>query len=138
MARRSVSVTTQSPTATADTTNLVDATYPFILKGGSTTQRNLIWEVSVAGQAPSSSSPTFMLLAYDSQVATGSNSLGSGQADAPIEPGTAALGAPAVTGNTNATNKPQRSSTLKILNCSLNAYGGNYFWRANRVEECPV
>ena len=68
MARRIVSMTTQTPTATADTTDLVDATYPFCLIGGSTTQRNLIWEVSIAGQAPSSSSPTFMILGGDSQV----------------------------------------------------------------------
>lgn len=138
MARRIVAVTTQTPTATADTTNLVDATYPFLLKGGSATQRNLIWEVSIAGQAAASSSPTFMLLSYDSTVATGTNTNGTGQTDAPMEPGTAALGAPAITGNSNATTKPQRSSTLHIQNCSLNAYGGNYFWRANRVEECPV
>ena len=33
MARRIVSITTITPTATADTTNLVDATYPFLLQG---------------------------------------------------------------------------------------------------------
>lgn len=136
MARRIVSVTTQTPTATADTTNLVDATYPFILQGGSATQVNYVWEIAINGQAPSSSSPTLMVLARDSQVATGSNTNGTGQKDAPIDPATAALAAPALTGNSNATNKPQRSSTLGLMNCSLNAYGGNFFWRANRVEEC--
>lgn len=138
MARRIVSVTTQTPTATADTTNLVDATYPFLLKGGSTTQRNLIWEVSITGQAAASSSPTFMLLSYDSTVATGTNTNGTGQTDTNLDPSTAALAAPAITGNSNATTKPQRSSTLHLMNCSLNAYGGNFFWRANRVEECPA
>lgn len=135
MARRIVSITTITPTATADTTNLVDATYPFLLQGGSSTQRALIWEIAINGQAASSSSPTFMILARDSTVAA-TNSNGTGQTDAAMDPSTAALGAPALTGNTN-TTKPQRSSTLHLMNCSLNAYGGNFFWRANRVEECP-
>lgn len=138
MARRITSVTTQTPTATADTTNLVDATYPFIVRGGSATQINWIWEISISGQAASSSSPTFMVFAYDSGVGTGSNTNGTGQKDAPTNPATAALAAPALTGNSSATNKPQRSSTLGLQNCSLNAFGGVYFWRANRVEECPV
>lgn len=137
MARRIVSVTTQTPTATADATNLVDATYPFILQGGSATQLNRIHEISISGQAASSSSPTFMLLARDSQVGTGSNTNGTGQTDAAMDSATAALAAPALTGNSNATNKPQRSSTLHLMNCSLNAYGGSYFWRANKVDECP-
>src|SRR5882672_8781492 len=136
MARRIVSVTTLTPTATADTTNLVDATYPFILQGGSATQLNKIWEVSLAGQAASSSSPTFMLLSRDTQVATGSNTNGTGETDTAIDPATAALGSPALTGNSNATNKPQRSATAHLANCSLNAFGGVYFWRANRLEEC--
>jgi len=135
MARRITSVTTMTPTATADTTNLVDATYPFLLQGGSATQLNRIWEISISGQAASSSSPTFMILARDSTVASGTNTLGAGQTDASKDPATVALAAPPVTGNSNATTKPQRSSTLHLENCSLNAFGGVYFWRANRVEE---
>jgi hypothetical protein len=138
MARRIVSVTTQTPTATADTTNLVDATYPFILQGGSATQLNYIWEVSLGGQAASSSSPTFMLLALDTQVGSGSNTNGTGQTDSQINPATAALAAPAKTGNSNATNKPQRSATAHLLNLSVNTFGGNQFWRANRLEEAMV
>lgn len=136
MARRINAMTTLSPTATADTTNLVDATYPFLLKGGSSTQLNNIWEISITGQAASTSSPTLMILSYDSTVATGTNTLGSGQTDTATNPATAALSAPAITGNSNATTKPQRSSSAHLANCSLNAYGGVYFWRANRVEEC--
>lgn len=134
MARRIVSVTTQTPTATADATNLVDATYPFLLQGGASTQVNKVWEISINGQAASSSSPTFMVLSRDSTVAA-TNSNGTGQTDAALDPATAALAAPALTGNTN-TTKPQRSSTLHLANCSLNAFGGVYFWRANRLEEC--
>lgn len=134
MARRIVSVTTQTPTATADATNLVDATYPFLIQGGSATQINYIWEVSISGQAASSSSPTFMIMGRDSTIAA-TNSNGTGQTDSVINSSMAALAAPALTGNTN-TTKPQRSATLHLLNCSLNAYGGNFFWRANRLEEC--
>src|SRR5258705_253419 len=134
MARRIVAVTSQVPTATADTTNLVDATFPFLLQGGSTTQLNKIWEVSINGQAASSSSPTFMLLSRDSTIAA-TNSSGAGQTDQAIDNATAALAAPAITGNTN-TTKPQRSATGHLANCSLNAFGGVYFWRANRAEEC--
>jgi hypothetical protein len=134
MARRIVSVTTQTPVAFADTTNMVDAQYPFLVQGGSSTQLNKIWEISLSGQAASSSSPTFMILSRDSTVAV-TNSNGAGQTDAALDPATAALAAPVLTGNTNST-KPQRSSTLHLANCSLNAFGGVYFWRANRMEEC--
>ena len=137
MARRIVSCSTITPTATADAANLVDATYPFILQGGTTTQLNKVWEISISGQAASSSSPTFMMLGRDSQVATGSNTYtASVTMDAALDPATAALAAAAATGNNNATNKPQRSATLHLANLSLNAFGGVYFWRANRLEEC--
>lgn len=138
MARRTVSVTTITPTATADTTNLVDSTYPFVLQGGSATQINWLWEISLSGQAASSSSPTFMVMAQDSQVGTGSNTRGTGQKDAANNPASAALAAIALTGNAFATNKPQRSATAGLANLSVNAFGGVYFWRANRVEECFV
>ena len=134
MARRIVSITTITPTATADATNLADATYPFLLQGGSSTQQNRIHEISISGQASASSSPTFMLLARDSTVAV-TNSSGTGQTDAAMDTATAALAAPALVGNTN-TTKPQRSATLHLLNASLNAYGGSFFWRANKVDEC--
>lgn len=137
MAKRIVSVTTITPTATADTTNLVDATYPFMIQGGSATQRNRVWEIYLGGQA-GSSTPTYMVLGRDSQVATGSNSNGSGQNDASAEAATAALALPAFTGNTNATNKPQRSSTLKLLNLSFNAFGGIIRWVAAPEEVIDI
>lgn len=136
MARRIVAVTTLTPTATADTTALANGTYPFGLQGGSGTQLNKIWEVSISGQAASSSSPTFMLLSRDSTVGTGANTNGTGVTDAALDPATAALGAPVLSGNIFATTQSQRSSTLHLANCSLNAFGGVYFWRANRQEEC--
>jgi hypothetical protein len=135
MARRIVAVTTITPTATADTTNLVDSTYPFLLQGGSSTQLIKVWEISISGQAASSSSPTFMILSRDSTVAATAGSNITGFTDAAKDPATAALAAAPITGDAF-TTKPQRSSTLHLENCSLNAFGGVYFWRANRFEEC--
>lgn len=137
MAKRIVSVTTITPTATGDTTNLVDATYPFILQGGSATQRNRVWEIYMGGQA-GASTPTFMILSRDSQVGSGSNTNGTGQTDAALEAATAALAAPALTGNSNATNKPQRSSTLHLLNLSLNCFGGIIRWVAAPEEVIDI
>lgn len=138
MARRIVSMVTVTPTATADTANLVDNTYPFLIQGASATQTNRIWEISISGQAGSTSSPTFMVLSRDSQLATGTATFASGGMDTNMDPATAALASPVLTANQFATNKPQRSSTQHLLNASLNAFGGVYFWRANRVEECPL
>lgn len=137
MAKRIVSVTTITPSATADTTNLADATYPAMVQGGSSTQRVNVLEIYMGGQA-GASAPTFMVLARDSQVATGANSNGAGQNDASLDASTAALAAPALTGNTNATNKPQRSSTLKLLNLSFNAFGGIVRWVAAPGEEISL
>jgi hypothetical protein len=119
---------TLTPTATADTTNLVDNTYPAVIQGGSTTQRVNICEVWLSGQA-NSSAPAIMLLSRDSQVGTGANTSGSGQMDAALDPATAALALPVLTGNQWATNKPQRSSTLHLHNFSVNCFGGEILWR---------
>lgn len=135
MAKRIVSVTTITPTATADTVNLVDATYPFLVQGGSPTQRVNILEIYEGGQA-GSSTPTLMILSRDSTVAV-TNSYGTGATDAAMDASTAALAAPPLTGNTNST-KPQRSSSLHLLNLSFNAFGGVVRWVAPPGEEISV
>ena len=132
MAKWSAMNVNWTPTAVADTTNFTSGGY-HALQGGSTTQRNLVWEISLNGQAASSSSPTFMILSRDSTI--GVTTGAASNTDASMDTATAALTAAPIT--TNAwTTKPQRSSTLHLMNCSLNAFGGVYFWRANRVEEC--
>lgn len=135
MAKRSVAINTITPTATADTTNLVDATYPFLLQGGSATQRANVLEVYLGGQA-GASAPTIMVLSRDSTVAV-TNSNGTGQTDAALDAATAALALPPLTGNTN-TTKPQRSSTLHLLQLSFNAFGGIVRWVAAPGEEISV
>ena len=135
MAKRIVSVTTQTPTATADTANLVDATYPFLVQGGTATQRVNISEIYLGGQA-GASAPTIMVLSRDTTVAA-TNSNGAGQTDAPTDASTAALAAPTLTGNTN-TTKPQRSATAHLLNLSFNAFGGIVRWVAAPGSEISV
>jgi hypothetical protein len=123
MAKRIVAYTTIQPTATADTTNLVDSTYPFILQGGSATQRTAVTYIYLGGQA-TASAPMIMLVSMDSTVGTSTNTRGTGQTDAPVDSATAALAAIALTGNAWATTKPQRAATLHLHNMSFNAFGG--------------
>ncbi len=137
MAKRITAITTITPTATADTANLVDATYMGIIQGGSATQRVNILEVFEGGQA-GASSPTFMLLSRDSTVAGATVSLGTGETDAAMDAATAALAAPPVVGNTTSGTKPQRSSTLHLLNLSFNAFGGVVRWVAAPGEEMSI
>jgi hypothetical protein len=135
MARYSASWTSITPTATADTTNLVDSTYPLVMQGGNSTQRLNINEIYVGGEAAASSSPTIIVAARDSTVAvtisagTTRNALTDASATAP---GTLAL-----VGHI-ATTKPQRSSTLHLLHLSFNAYGGIARWQARQGEEVSV
>lgn len=135
MAKYSASWTSITPTATADTTNLVDSTYGLILQGGNSTQRLNISEVYIGGEAAASSSPTIMVLARDSTVAatvtagTTRNALTDASATAP--------GTTAVVGHI-ATTKPQRSATLHLLHLSFNAYGGIVRWVASPDEVFSV
>jgi hypothetical protein len=136
MARRINSTTTFTPTAFADAATMTSATYGGIIQGGSTTQSSKLHEISISGQAASSSSPTFMILSRDGTIGV-TNSQSAGQEDNAMDAFTAALGAPVLTGSTN-TTPPGRSSTGHLMNCSLNAFGGVYFWRANKWDECPT
>ena len=137
MAKRSLSVNTLTPTVFADTTNMTDSTYFGVVQGGSATQRNVISEVMLTGQA-AASAPMIILLARDSQVGTGANTYTAGTMDAALDPATAALAAPPLTGDKWATNKPQRSSSLHLLNLSFNAFGGIVRWLAAPGEEIGV
>lgn len=135
MARYSLSWTSITPTATADTTNLVDSTYPAILQGGSGTMRLNINEVYIGGEASASSSPTIMVLARDSTVAA-TVTAGTTR-NAALDGSTVAPGTLATFGHI-ATTKPQRSATLHLLHLSFNAYGGIARWQARYGEELSV
>lgn len=141
MARRIVSVTALTPTATADTTNLVDSAsnvgYVAVIQPGSTTQRVRVKEVMETGLA-GASSPTIMILGRDSTPGTGTNTRDSTQNDSNLDANTAALAAPVLTGNKFATNKPQRGVNDKLLNLGFNAFGGIVRWVAAPEDEITV
>lgn len=137
MAKRSVSHVSLTPTATADTADLVDSTYPFCLQGGSSTQRTNIIEVMETGQA-GASSPTLMLLGRDSQLATGSLTADATMNDTALDGATAALGAPVKTFNKAATLKPRRDVAAHLLNLAFNAFGGIVRWVAAPGEEIAM
>ena len=128
MSVRSLSVTTMTPTATADTVALTDATH-ISLQGSTATERLVIQEVYAGGQAPSASSPTYLVLARHS-TAGATLSLTVGAKDAATD-GSSATGT--ARGYNTATTKPQRSATLGLLNCSLNAFGGNFKWFPSNI-----
>ncbi len=130
MGMRSVSHRGMTPTATADTTDLVDSTYPWALQGTSSTQRTVISEVYMGGQA-TVSSPTKMCLGRDSQIATGGLTADVTLNDAALGAAMAAIASPVAAFNIAATNKPRRSVTLGcLINLSLNAFGGIVRWVA--------
>lgn len=126
MAKRVFSVATWTPVAVADATNFTDGGYQAIL-GGSTTQIITYLEVFMSGQA-GASAPTFMLLSRDSTVEATPTALTTGDSDAALDPATAALAAPPVAFHAS-TTKPQRSSTLHLLNLTINAFGGIVRWQ---------
>ena len=137
MAKRSATMTTLTPTATADTTALTNATYPTAFKGGSATQRTNFLEIMLGGQA-TASAPTYMVFARDSTVGVGSQTQGTGGKDQPLDAATAALAAVVGVGNTFATSAPQRDTAAHLLNLSFNAFGGIVRWLAAPGEEISM
>lgn len=135
MAKYALSWKSITPTATADTTNLVDSTYPFLLQGGNSTMRLNIHEIYMGGEASSTSSPTIMVLARDSTV--GATVTAGTTRNALTDASSTAPGTTAVTGHI-ATTDPQRSSTLHLLDLSFNAYGGIVRWVASPDEVISV
>lgn len=136
MARWSVLNKSFTPTAVADGTNFTDNGY-LALQGGSSTQRSNILEVMMGGQA-TSSSPCLMELARDSTVAATSITAGTnGRGPVALDPASAALAAPPLAVGSS-TTKPQRSSTLSLLELAFNAFGGIVRWVAAPGEEVGV
>ena len=121
MARYSAAIPTWTPTATADTTNLVDNSHQTIQGVAST--RFELREIYLGGQA-TSSAPTFMVAGRTSTV--GATLTGGRMASMEAH-----SNAPAAlpTSYAVATTKLQRSATLgMLLNLSFNAFGGIVRW----------
>lgn len=136
MAKRILSITSITPTPTADTVNLVDATYVALVQGAAALQRiniNEVWESGLAG----SSAPVLMILSRDSTLGT-TVSKGTGLTDAPIDASTAAFSTPPIVGNTCGGTKPQRDAANHLWNLVFNAFGGELRYRAVQGEEPTV
>ena len=117
MAKWSANCQAITPIAVADATNFTSGGF-LALQGGSSTQVIRVSDILIMGQA-AASAPTPMVLARDSTV----GATLSGGYLAAYDPATAVLAAPPVQFTTS-TTKPQRSSTLQLLQIPFNAYGG--------------
>ena len=140
MARRITSNSNSvTPAGVPDTTAFTTGQALAFYRGGSATQYVRFWEFSNVGMATSSSSPTPILFSRDSAVSVGALSFSATTYnDSNMDPFTAALAAPTPVGNVAATTYPQRDVANHLMACGLNAFGGVYFWRGNRAEECPA
>lgn len=140
MAKRVAAHTGVTLTATNDSTNLVDSTYPIAIQGIAT-QMTYIYEVYMGGQS-TSSAPTMTCLAFDSQVASGSLTKDASTSAANLtDTGMSGLTTALVSGsvptvfNKAATNKPQRDTAKILLPLTFNAFGGVVRWLAAPGEE---
>ena len=120
----------QSVTATAiaDTTALTDNNYCYALVGGTSTQRNVIKEIFIGGEATTATA-LVLVFARDS-TAAGTLVAGTGtRVPALIDP-TSTAPATAPLGGNSATTDPQRGAALHLLQFSFNAFGGIVRWVA--------
>lgn len=135
MARWSFKVGSWTTAAIADTTGLTDNNH-VALQGGSSTQKLIVSEIYIGGQA-TSSAPNYMLFSRDSTVGATLTALTTGQSNASLDPSTAALAAPPQP-FVAATTDPQRSATLGLLNLTFNAFGGIVRWTAGLGNEIGI
>jgi hypothetical protein len=126
MAKWSANAVNWTPALVGDASNFTNAGY-MALQGGSSSQLIYVSEVYVGGLA-TVQSPMALTVAIDHVVGASSVSF-SGGYNAALDRATAALAAPPVALNTS-TTKPQRSSTLQLLQLTFNAFGGVVRWTA--------
>ena len=124
MARWSASKANWTPSLVNDASNFTDAGY-MALQGGAATQLLYVSEIYIGGLA-TSQAPMSLCVAHDSTV--GASSL-SGGLLAALDPATANL-SNQPTCFSASTTKPQRSSTLQLLQLAMNAFGGIVRWTA--------
>lgn len=135
MARYSATWSQITAAAVADTVAFTAGQAPGFLRSGAATQQLKINEVYIGGLENSASNRTEMILARTSTISVGSLSVGN---NALVDFTSTAPGTTAAWGSTAATTFPQRSSTLYLLNLSMNAYGGIARWQARVGEEIGV
>jgi hypothetical protein len=135
MALRTFTFTTFTPTNTADTSTMANATY-MAMKGGSGTQRWAIEELYMGGQA-SASSINDMVLALHSTIAVTPTALAAPAADRPLD-GSASTLATVVVTFTAASTGPQRLTQGYLLTPSYNAFGGIVRLNYSNTQARPV
>jgi hypothetical protein len=131
MARYSATFSGVLTAALADTTAATNAAYPGSLRSGGATLMYRINEVYIGGE-DTSSTVCQMVLARASTISVGALSVGN---NALMDFNATAPGTVPSWGNTAATSGAQRSSTLYLLQLSLNTFGGISRWQARYGEE---
>jgi len=134
MARYSAAWAGITAAALADTVAATNGTYPGSLRGGGASVLGKINEVYIGGE-DTASTPTQMVLGRASTVSVGALSVGT---NAPTDVQATAPGTIFSWGSTAATSGAQRSSTLTLLQPSLNTFGGIARWQARYGEELTV
>jgi hypothetical protein len=132
MARYSATYSSVTTAALADTVAATNATYPGSLRSGGATLMYRINEVEAAGESSASTAICPLILARASTISVGALSVGN---NALMDFNATAPGTVPSWGNTAATSGAQRSSTLYLLQLSLNAFGGISRWQARVGEE---
>ena len=137
MAKRSFTNQNWTPSATADTTALANATY-MAIKGGSGTQLINVLEFMISGFA-AASAIALLTFARVTTVETTPTALAAPASDGPLHPSTAALAAPPVT-FTAAAAGPQRSAatTDAKINLGVNTFGGILKYNAGPGQEFSI
>ena len=137
MPRRVFSVPTYTPTATADTTGLANATFLAIGANGAATGLK-VSEIRVTGLA-TSTGVALMQFARDSTLVATPTALAAPAADGPVNTLTGALSSPMIT-CTSAGTSPQRSAavTAARLSLGLNTFGGISAWYGGPGEEWGI
>ena len=138
MAKRIFTNQNWTPTATADTTALANATY-MALKGGSSTQLINILEFMISGFSSSATAIALLTFARVTTVETTPTALASPASDGPMHPSTAALAAPPVS-LTAAAAGPQRSAatTDAKINLGINTFGGILKYNCGPGQEFSI
>jgi hypothetical protein len=133
MAKYAMTWQSTTAVAVADTANMTDAGYEGFLQGGSATMRLVVSEIYIGGEDTASTVNT-IVVSRDSTVAATAI---SGNKNAVLDGSNTAPGTLAVFGNTS-TTKPQRSSTLHLLQLSMNSFGGIVRWTAAPGNEIAI
>ena len=137
MAKRIFTNQNWTPTATADTTALANATY-MALQGGSGTQLINLLEFMISGFA-AASAIALLTCARCTNVGTTPTALAAPASDGPAHPSTAALAAPPVS-FTAAAAGPQRSAatTDAKINLGMNTFGGILKYNCGPGQEFSI